>query len=242
MTAEQGATLAWPVVTTTLEMQLTPVFADLGRIHSGSPSMPLACAADALIVVCRGDMPSVQHMMWRLEHLVPTIAERNGHPPAIIPVVIAARRNGARAAKQIAELLAESAVAPALRGVGWLAWDPAGAHALQGGADPWARPLRTSVLMKSARAVMSLLATATGLDHGEPPTVRKRAHRRAGVDEAPGTGSPQVALEETLTDEATLAAATGGVGTSADAAADSSVPSFEGLRRGWGSSGENGSQ
>lgn len=241
-TAEQGATVAWPTVTTTLEMQLTPVFADLGRIHSGSPSMPLACAADALIVVCRGDMASVQHLMWRLDHLVPAIAERNGQPPAVIPVVVAARRNGARAAKQISELLAESPVAPALRGVGWLAWDPVGAHALAEGADPWGRPLRKSVLMKSARAVMSLLGSATGLDYGEPPTASKRAHRRNGVDEAAGTTIAPSIPEGTVDDEAARAAATEGVGVSADAVADSSVPSFEGLRRGWGSPGEKGSQ
>lgn len=242
LTAEQGASVAWPVVTTTLEAQLTPVFADLGRIHSGSPSLPLACAADALIVVCRGDMASVQHMMWRLDHLVPAIAERNGHPPAVIPVVVASQRNGARAAKQVSELLADSPVAPALHGVGWLAWDPAGAHALAEGADPWARPLRKSVLMKSARAVMSLLGSATGLDHGEPPNASKRAHRRTGVDEASGTTSTAVVPEEILRDEATVAADIESVGAGADTVADSSAPSFEGLRRGRGSPGDKGRQ
>ncbi|SMX95310.1 hypothetical protein BSP109_02860 [Brevibacterium sp. Mu109] len=233
LSAEQGATLAWPVVTATLEMQLPPVFADLGRIHAGSPSMPLACAADALIVVCRGDMASVQHMMWRLDHLVPAIADRNGHPPAVIPVVVASHRNGARAAKQVSELLAESPVAPTLQGVGWLAWDPAGANALQEGADPWAKPLRKSELMKSARSVMSLLASATGLDHGEPITGRKRARRRNDSADATGTTGAPVVSGEAVNSEPPVAAATHGVGVSADEVADSPVPSFEGLRRGW---------
>lgn len=242
LTAEQGATLAWPVVTTTLETQLTPVFADLGRIHSGSPSLPLACAADALIVVCRGDMASVQHMMWRLDHLVPAIAERNGHPPAVIPVVVASQRNGARAAKQVAELLADSPVAPTLHGVGWLAWDPTGAHALQEGGDPWAKPLRKSALMKSARSVMSLLASTTGLDRGDPVATRKRTHRRNDSDEVRERTSVPVVPTEARGDESTVGAVHHGVDANADAVANAPTPSFEGLRRGWDSSPGDGGQ
>ena len=48
MTAEQGSSMAWASVAATLESQALPVFADLGRIHTGSPSMPIAAAADAL--------------------------------------------------------------------------------------------------------------------------------------------------------------------------------------------------
>lgn len=168
LTAEQGAVLAWPVLTAALQAQSVPVFADLGRMHSGSPSLPIAAAADALIPVCRADMGSVAHLTGRLEHLVPAIAERNGRPPVVLPVVVADRRHGDRVAGRVADLLGESEVGPALRGVGWLAWDPESVRQLELGEDPWSAPLRKSHLMRSARRVMWLLGMATGLDHAEP--------------------------------------------------------------------------
>ena len=124
MAAEQGTSLAWPVLASALEAQSVPVFADLGRIHTGSPSLAVAAAADALIPVCRGDMASVQHIVDRLELLVPAIADRNGRPPVVLPVVIAPRQHGSTVANSVAEILGETAVGPTLRGVSWLAWDP----------------------------------------------------------------------------------------------------------------------
>lgn len=193
LTAEQGTSLAWPVLTAALEAQTVPVFADLGRIHTGSPSMPLAAAADALITVCRGDMGSVTHMTERLEQLVTAIAERNGRPPLVLPIVVADRRHGARLAARVADVLCETGVAPALRGVGWLAWDPSAVQSLQEGGDPWAKPLRKSHLMQSARKVMWLLGMATGIDHAEPETgKRAKGSRRQSKTEAaaPQQGAP----------------------------------------------------
>lgn len=190
LTAEQGASLAWSSVTATVESQLVPVFADLGRIHSGSPSMPIAVAADVLITVCRGDVASVQHMIWRLEQLVPRIAEGNGRTPIVVPVVVTAGRNGPQAADQVAELLAETPVGPTMRGVGSIAWDPAAVTDLYAGGDPWARPLRTSSLMKSARRVMWLLGRGTGLEHADPYEEQKRARRSRNRDQATESQTP----------------------------------------------------
>lgn len=193
LTAEQGTSLAWPVLTAALEAQTVPVFADLGRIHTGSPSMPLAAAADALITVCRGDMGSVTHMTERLEQLVTAIAERNGRPPLVLPIVVADRSHGARLAARVADVLSETGVAPALRGVGWLAWDPSAVQSLQEGGDPWAKPLRKSHLMQSARKVMWLLGMATGIDHAEPETgKRAKGSRKHSKTEAaaPQQGAP----------------------------------------------------
>jgi len=173
LTAEQGTSLAWPVLTAALQAQTVPIFADLGRIHTGSPSMPLAAAADALITVCRGDMGSVTHLTERLEQLVTAIAERNGRPPLVLPVVVAERRHGARLAARVAEILSETAAAPALRGVGWLAWDPTAVQRLEEGGDPWAKPLQKSPLMQSAGEAMWLLGMATGLEHAEPEAGRR---------------------------------------------------------------------
>jgi len=167
------------VLAAALQAQTVPVFADLGRIHTGSPSMPLAVAADALITVCRGDMASVHHMVERLAMLVTTIAEQNGRPPVVLPAVIAGRRqSGDRLAAAVAEILGDTKVAPALRGVGWLAWDPAAVGQLEDGGDPWASPLKKSRLMRSARKVMWHLVMATGIDHAEPEVKDNRDARK----------------------------------------------------------------
>lgn len=189
MAAEHGTSMAWPVLASALEAQSVPVFADLGRIHTGSPSLAVAAAADALVPVCRSDMASVQHMVDRLELLVPAIADRNGRPPIVLPVVIAPRQHGSTIANSVAEILGETAVGPTLRGVSWLAWDPAAVAQLESGADPWGKPLRKSALMKSARKVMWMVGLATGLSHADPSAKSGdklgTRRRRRGDQEAP---------------------------------------------------------
>ncbi|WP_341925130.1 hypothetical protein [Nocardioides psychrotolerans] len=193
MAAEHGTSLAWPVLASALEAQTVPVFADLGRIHTGSPSLAVAAAADALVPVCRSDMASVQHMVDRLELLVPAIAERNGRPPVVLPVVIAPRQHGSTIANSVAEILGETAVGPTLRGVSWLAWDPAAVAQLENGADPWAKALRKSPLMKSARKVMWMVGLATGLSHADPSARSgdKFGARRRRRDEQETQDQPQ---------------------------------------------------
>jgi len=233
LSAEQAATLAWPVVTTTLERQTIPVFADLGRIHAASPSMSLACAADALIVVCRGDMASVQHMLWRLEHLVPEVAQRNGRPPRVIAVVIAERRHGAPAAKQIADLLGDTAAAPTVAGTGWLAWDSVSVTRLAEGADPEAKPLRGSPLMKSARRIVGLLSVATGLEYRSPDAA---STSQSGRDRHPVEHrEPAATLQSRLLGDRRAEAREGRApaGDDEPARVDDGVgPSFDGLRDG----------
>ncbi|GAA0978861.1 hypothetical protein GCM10009562_24950 [Nocardioides aquaticus] len=200
MAAERGRSLAWPVLASALESQSVPVFADLGRIHTGSPSLAVAAAADALIPVCRSDMASVQHMVDRLELLVPAIVDRNGRPPVVLPVVIAPRQHGGTIANSVAEILGETAVGPTLRGVSWLAWDPAAVAHLENGADPWTKPLRKSPLMKSARKVMWMVGLATGLSHADPSAksgdklgARRRRRDEPGTQEQPQSwASPYV--------------------------------------------------
>lgn len=203
MAAEHGTSLAWPVLASALEAQSVPVFADLGRIHTGSPSLAVAAAADALIPVCRNDMASVQHMVDRLELLVPAIAERNGRPPVVLPVVIAPRQHGGTIANSVAEILGETAVGPTLRGVSWLAWDPAAVAQLENGADPWGKPLRRSPLMKSARKVMWMVGLATGLSHADPSAKngdklgsrRRRRGEQETQDQPQSWASPYVPHE-----------------------------------------------
>jgi hypothetical protein len=256
LTAEQGMSLSWASVAATVESQLVPVFADLGRVHTGSPSMPIAAAADALITVCRGDVASVQHMIWRLEQLVPAIAERNGRTPLVVPVVVSTGRNGSRAASQVAELLADTGVGPTVRGVGWIAWNPASVTQLQDGGDPWAKPLRNSPLLKSARKVMRLLGLATGLDHTDPSATGKWAWLGRSLDDQTAgrfAVNPGIAAAEHIQPPPIGALENMGAGASVPPAASApplpawaarsepvdgraaagSGPFFEGLRRPW---------
>ena len=174
MTPEAGTSTAWRVLADALQAQSTAVFADLGRIHNGSPSMPIVTAADAIIPVCRGDDISVGTMKDRLELLVDEFTDRNQRPPVVVPVVIANRRHGDQIAQMVADYLADCSAGATVRGVAWVAWDPAGVAALDDGADPWANPLRKSPLMKSAVKAMWRLGIATGLDHAGPNVKGKR--------------------------------------------------------------------
>ncbi len=248
LTAEQGSSLPWASVAATVESQAVPVFADLGRIHTGSPSMPIAAAADVLVAVCRGDVASVQHLIWRLEQLVPPSPNATASPPVVLPVVIAPRRNGSHAAGQVAGLLAETKVGPTIAGVGWLAWDPAGvAHLVEGG-DPWQRPLRTSPLLKSARKVIGVLGQATGLEYADPYAEAKRARRRSTRNRrAEDVPAQEIATEEQVSGEEDTSVPSprtptpdnpvAPVNGSTNGHANSHVngkgagPSFEGLRR-----------
>ncbi|MDN5898565.1 MAG: hypothetical protein L0H74_00680 [Brachybacterium sp.] len=192
VTAEQGTGISWPVLSSAVQAQPVPVFADLGRIHTGSPSMAIATAADVLMPVCRGDMASVVHMVERLEHLTPEIAKHNGRPPVLLPIVVTDRRHGAQSATRIAEILSESNVAPTLRGVGWLAWDHSGVHQLEHGADPAAKPMKKSHLMRSARRIMWRLGMVAGLDHAEPEDGRRNRAEK-NQQRAARAGAPQQA-------------------------------------------------
>ena len=192
MNAEQGAAVMWPALASVLGLQRVPVFADVGRIHTGSPSMPILTAADAVIAVCRGDMGSVYHLVERLEALAPAVAERTGRTPMFLPMVVAPRQHGRQLAQEVSELLGASSVGPAVRYVGWLAWDSAGCGLLEDGGDPWQKPLRKSPLMISARTALRQVGLATGLEHSEPAQTKKRRGRApdTAVDTVPSNGAP----------------------------------------------------
>jgi hypothetical protein len=191
MSAEQAAAVSWPALASVLGLQTVPVFVDVGRIHTGSPSMPILTVADAVIAVCRGDMGSVHHLVERLEALAPAVAERTGRTPMFLPMVVAPNQHGSQLAQSVSQLLGASAVGPAVRYVSWLAWDPSACALLENGGDPWQKPLRKSPLMTSARTALRQVGLATGLEHSEPARANKRRGRapeRAAV-EAPSNGA-----------------------------------------------------
>lgn len=193
MNAEQGASVTWPALASVLASQRVPVFADVGRIHTDSPSMPILTAADAVIAVCRGDKGSVHHLIERLEALAPALAERTGRTPMFLPIVVAPRQHGSQLAQAVSQLLGSSAVGPAVRYVGWLAWDPAGCALLEDGADPWENPLRKSPVMTAARASLRLVGLATGLEHAQPTQAKSRRSKSPQTTVSTGPSARDVA-------------------------------------------------
>ena len=77
LVAEQASGVTdWQPLGDALAVEPTPVLVDLGRLHSGSPVLPVAAAAVAVVVVSRADPASVIRLRERLSRLVPALAAR----------------------------------------------------------------------------------------------------------------------------------------------------------------------
>ena len=165
LTAEQGASVSdWTPLARSLRASAATVVADVGRVHAGSPSLPIAAAADVLVVVGRADMSSVVHLR---ERLVPLLAEVRRAPPVVLPVLVTDRRHGPRLAGSLRDFLQASAVAPFVTDTGWLAWDPDAVARLESGSG-FTGLVRTALLPSSTRVVAqtrSLVHAAGGPEH-----------------------------------------------------------------------------
>jgi len=160
--AEQAAGLAdWTPLATALKNSRIDVVADLGRIHANSPSLPVAAAADVLVLVTRADRGAVVHLRDRVGRLVPALAGLRGRPPVLVPVVVAPRRAGAQHAARLHQVLADTPAGPVTAAVGWLAWDVTGVEQLEQG-EAGQRALARTPLMRSAATVAAQLVTVAG--------------------------------------------------------------------------------
>lgn len=157
LSCEQGSNIRdWTPLARSLRAVKGPVVCDVGRIHAASPSMPIAAAADVVVVVSRGDTGAVIHLRERLARLVGALAETRGAPPRVLPVLIVPRRHGTAQAAQLAALLADSPVGSVVTRVGWMAWDPRAVATLEAGSL-WPR----SSLGRSAAGVVKVIAEMT---------------------------------------------------------------------------------
>lgn len=163
VSAERAAAVPnWRALADALEASARPVIADLGRLHVASPSMPIAVAADVVVVVCRGEIGSVLRLRERVTALVPALAELRGAAPRVVPVVISSKRHGPGDAADVQAALAETAAGPFIPTVGSLAWDPSAVEALYRGEDPTGRLLARTALMRSATELASRILEAAG--------------------------------------------------------------------------------
>lgn len=159
LSAEQGAAVSdWTPLARALLSSRLPVVADIGRVHSASPSMPIAAAADVVVIVARPDLEAMVHLRERLTRLVPVLAKTRARPPRVVPLVIAPRRIGAQVAAQVAEILADSTASTAIAGAGWIAWSPEEVAVLE--AKGAAGLGRRSPLLGSGRAAVDLVVAA----------------------------------------------------------------------------------
>ena len=163
VSAERAAAVPnWEALASALRASSRPLIADLGRLHVASPSLPVAAAADVMVMVCRAEVESLVRLRERLNALLPVLAESRRAAPRVIPVVISSRRHGAADAADVQRALGETPAAPFVPAVGWLAWDPGAVEALHRGEDPAGRSLSRSALMKSAHELVDLIAAAAG--------------------------------------------------------------------------------
>jgi hypothetical protein len=178
VSAEQAAGVSdWSPLASAMRGSSIHVVADLGRIHSFSPSLPIAAAADVLVVVGRADLGAAVHLRERLARLVPAVAGLRGRPPVVVPVVIAPRRTGGRHAAEVRRMLADSPAGPLIGDVGWLAWDPTGVARLERGET--GRGMARSPLLRSAAMVAEQLVAATA---GRGSSQGLGIRRAAGVE------------------------------------------------------------
>jgi hypothetical protein len=158
LVAEQALGVTdWQPLGDALAVEPRPVLADLGRLHSGSPVLPIAAAAVVVLVVARADPASVIRLRERLSRLVPALAARRTAPVRVWPVLVTQARHGHRDVEDLHRLLAETAAGPLIEGIGHVAIDPDAVVRLEAGEHPngW---LARSNLMRTARAVATDLA------------------------------------------------------------------------------------
>jgi hypothetical protein len=128
------------------------IVADLGRLLSASPILPVVAAADIVVVTTRPTIDGLVHARDRARALVNHL-RRAGGPAGVEPrvelLVIASDRHGP-AAVGAAQAVVERDGLP-VGVVGFLAWDPAGVASLYAGSAT-RRPVR-SLLIRTARQI-----------------------------------------------------------------------------------------
>jgi len=154
LVAEQatGITQSWQPLAKALAASSTDVVVDLGRVHSGSPAIPVAAAADALVVVARASPESLIHLRERVTRLIPLLGEKAIDPPKVWALLVSRPRHGAGNVADLDDILSVSAAGPYVVGTGFVAHDPAAVQRLEAGEDPAGRLGRTT-LLRSARSV-----------------------------------------------------------------------------------------
>ena len=167
LAAEQasGMSQLWQRLAAACTVSDVDVVADLGRIHAGAASLPVAAAAEAVVVVATPTLEGVLHLRERINHLRPALARHgSGRQPRFLPVVVTSDRHATNEVAEVATVLADTA-APAdwVSAVGYIAHDPSALHRLQHGEDPAGR-LRRTLLVRTAGHIVDRIALPAAVD------------------------------------------------------------------------------
>jgi len=162
LAAEQISGVAnWEPFAEALASSTVPVVVDVGRLHAGSPLLPVAARADVVVVVGQAQPVSVIRLRERLTRLVAPLAAQRGSPPRLFPVLVSPSRHGRADVADLRRVLDDTPAGPLLVGVGYLAMDPAAVRRLEAGEDPTRRLARTP-LLRTASALAVELSALTG--------------------------------------------------------------------------------
>lgn len=160
--AEQAAGVKnWGPLAEALRASVSRVVADLGRIHSSSPTVPIAAAADVVVMVTRPEVGAVLHLKDRLGRLAPVLAGIRNAPPVVVPVVVTPKRQAAAVVAEVGRMLSPSNAAGVIAGIGWIALDPSGVEAMYAG-DVGGKNARVP-LLRSARVLNDQINQAAGV-------------------------------------------------------------------------------
>lgn len=173
MMSEQIAGIAgsWDALAAALACSQLDVVVDVGRLDTSSPAMPIAAAADVVVVVGRPTESGGVRLRERVKALGPTLSARRGRPAMVWPVVVAPPRHAEDYAADLEHLLSAAGIRPV--GVSHIANDPAAASRIEAGENPTGRLLRTP-LLRSAKELGALLIPLgarreTPTPAGQPP-------------------------------------------------------------------------
>jgi MinD-like ATPase involved in chromosome partitioning or flagellar assembly len=189
--AEQstGMAGAWEALAAVLSCSDLDVVVDVGRLDSGSPAMPVAAAADAVVVVGRPTTAGGLRLRERIKTLGPALASRRGRPAMVWAVVVTPQRHADGYTADLQHMLNSAGIDPV--SVGHVILDPAAAARLDEGENPTGRLSRTP-LMRSARDLASRLSSLDARHVARGPGRPHNGH--AGANPGSHRLNPEVVI------------------------------------------------
>lgn len=146
----------WPRLAAEAATWSGTVIADLGRLQPGNPSIPLAAAAEAVLLVTRVDLEGLARLRERVAELTATVGDPARDRTPVGVVVTGPPRQRSFVFQQVRQVLLS--IGSPVQVSGFWAQDAGGAQALWDGR--WTRRLAGSDLIRSARTVAeSVLAS-----------------------------------------------------------------------------------
>ncbi|ACV79109.1 hypothetical protein [Nakamurella multipartita] len=139
----------WPRLASETSAWSGTVIADLGRLQPGNPSVAMAAAAEAVLVVTRVDLEGLARLRERVAELAAAVGDPRRDRTPVGVVVTGAPRHRSFALQQVRQVLLS--IGSPVQVIGFFAQDPGGAQGLWEGR--WTRRLAGSDLIRSARSV-----------------------------------------------------------------------------------------